>query len=132
MGRTEQPRLVHLDTHVVIWLYEGRFEELSTTARAMIENGRCAISPMVCLELQYLFEIGRNVRDADSVLAALHQLMDLEVSGSDFDEVMKAALPLNWTRDAFDRLIAAQALHEGAVLLTRDRKIREHFAAAVW
>ena len=132
MGRTEQPRLVHLDTHVVIWLYEGRFEELSATARSMIEDGRCVISPMVRLELQYLFEIGRNNLDADTVLAALRQLMPLEVCGGDFDEVVRAALPLNWTRDVFDRLIAAQALHEGAVLLTRDPKVREHFPQAVW
>jgi len=132
MGRTEQPRLVHLDTHVVIWLYEGRLEELSKTARALIEEGRCAISPMVRLELQYLFEIGRNERDADFVLAALRQIMELEVSVASLDDVVKQGLDVSWTRDVFDRLIVAQALHEDATLVTRDRRIRDNFSGAVW
>ena len=132
MGRTEQPRLVHLDTHVVIWLYEGRLEELSKTARALIEEGRCAISPMVRLELQYLFEIGRNERDADFVLAALRQIMELEVSVASLDAVVKRGLGVSWTRDVFDRLIVAQALHEDATLVTRDRRIRDNFSGAVW
>ena len=132
MGRTEQPRLVHLDTHVVIWLYEGRLEELSNTARALIEEGRCAISPMVRLELQYLFEIGRNERDADFVLAALRQIMELEVSVASLDDVVKRGLGVSWTRDVFDRLIVAQALHEDATLVTRDRRIRDNFSGAVW
>ena len=132
MGRTEQPGLVHLDTHVVIWLYEGRAEAISPAASALIERGRCVISPMVRLELQYLFEIGRTVLDADSVLAALRKDMELDIADSDFDDVVKISLSLNWTRDVFDRLITAQALHEGAVLVTRDRKIRDNCAAAVW
>jgi PIN domain nuclease of toxin-antitoxin system len=132
MGRTEQPGLVHLDTHVVIWLYEGRVEAISPTARTLIERGRCVISPMVRLELQYLFEIGRTVLDADSVLVALRKDMELDIADGDFDAVVKTSLSLNWTRDVFDRLITAQALQEGEVLVTRDRKIRDNCSAAVW
>ncbi len=132
MGRTEQPGLVHLDTHVVIWLYEGRAELISPLARGLIERGRCAISPMVRLELQYLYEIGRNDLDADTVLAALRQLMELEISYAGFDTVVSSALNMAWTRDAFDRLIAAQAVSEGAALVTRDQRIREYHAGAVW
>lgn len=132
MGRTEQPGLAHLDTHVVIWLYEGRVEAISPAARAMIERGRCIISPMVRLELQYLYEIGRNALDADSVLVALRKLMELDVADGDFDGVVKTAMSMNWTRDVFDRLITAQALHERTVLVTRDRKIRENYSGAVW
>lgn len=132
MGRAEQSPLVHLDTHVVIWLYEGRFEELSKTARALVEGGRCVISPVVRLELQYLFEIGRNERDADFVIAALRQLMVLDISGASLDDVVNRGLNIRWTRDVFDRLIVAQAMHEDAPLVTRDRRIREHFSEAVW
>ncbi|KAF0102288.1 MAG: PilT protein domain-containing protein [bacterium] len=132
MGRTEQPRLVHLDTHVVIWLYEGRDEQFSPAARAYIERGPCCISPMVRLELQYLYEVGRNDLDAETVLTALRQIMDLGIARADFDAVVQSALLLTWTRDAFDRLIAANAQHDGALLVTRDQRIREHFAGAVW
>lgn len=132
MARAEQSRLVHLDTHVVIWLYEGRYEELSKAARSLIEEGRCVISPMVRLELQYLFEVGRNERDADFVLAALRQLMDLDVSGAPLNEVVKQGLSITWTRDVFDRLIVAHAVYEDAPLLTRDHRIRDNFSGAVW
>jgi PIN domain nuclease of toxin-antitoxin system len=117
---------------VVIWLYEGRVEAISPTARTLIERGRCVISPMVRLELQYLFEIGRTVLDADSVLVALRKDMELDIADGDFDAVVKTSLSLNWTRDVFDRLITAQALQEGEVLVTRDRKIRDNCSAAVW
>lgn len=132
MGRTEQPGLVHLDTHVLIWLFEGKDEQFSPAARTLIERGPCCISPMVRLELQYLYEIGRNDLDAETVLAALRQIMDLGIARADFDAVVQSALPLTWTRDAFDRLITAHAQHDGAVLVTRDRRIRENFTGAVW
>jgi PIN domain nuclease of toxin-antitoxin system len=132
MGRAEQSPLVHLDTHVVIWLYEGRIEELSRPASDLIEAGRCAISPMVRLELQYLFEIGRNEQDADFVLAALRQLMALEISGTALNDVVQTSLKINWTRDVFDRLIVAHAMHEQVPLVTRDRRIRDNFSWAKW
>jgi PIN domain nuclease of toxin-antitoxin system len=58
MAGTEQARLIRLDTHAAIWLYEGALEQFSTAARQAIEAGACAISPMVRLELQYIFDIG--------------------------------------------------------------------------
>jgi PIN domain nuclease of toxin-antitoxin system len=56
----------------------------------------------------------------------------LNVSSAPFPRVIASARELRWTRDAFDRLITAQAMHEGALLVTRDRRIRDNFAGAVW
>ena len=39
---------------------------------------------------------------------------------------------LSWTRDPFDRTIAAHAICFVAALCTRDRAIREHYAEAFW
>ena len=132
MAGTKEPRLTQLDTHAVIWLYEGALEQLSTAARQAIEAGRCAISPMVRLELQYMFEIGRNESDARTVLDILRAQFDLDESRTDFSLVVLAALPLTWTRDPFDRLIAAQAICDDAVLITKDRSIRQHCPNALW
>lgn len=132
MAGTEQVRLTQLDTHAVIWLYEGAVERLSTAARQAIEAGRCAISPMVRLELQYMFEIGRNEDDAPTVLDILRAQFGLDESRTDFSLVVLAALPLTWTRDPFDRLIAAQAICDDAVLITKDRTIRQHCPNALW
>lgn len=132
MAGTEEPRLTQFDTHAVIWLYEGAVEQLSTAARQAIEAGRCAISPMVRLELQYMFEIGRNEADARTVLDILRAQFGLDESRTDFSLVVLAALPLTWTRDPFDRLIAAQAICDNAVLITKDRTIRQHCRNALW
>lgn len=132
MAGTEQVRLIQLDTHVVIWLYEGALEQLSTAASQAIEAGRCAISPMVRLELQYMFEIGRNEEDARTVLDVLRAQFDLDESRTDFSMVVLAALPLTWTRDPFDRLIAAQSICDDAILITKDRSIRRHCTNARW
>lgn len=132
MAGTEQARLTQLDTHAVIWLYEGALEQFSPTAREAIEVGRCAISPMVRLELQYMFEIGRNETDARTVLDILRAQLGLDESRTDFSLVVLAALPLVWTRDPFDRLIVAQAVCDDALLITKDRSIRQHCPNALW
>jgi PIN domain nuclease of toxin-antitoxin system len=39
---------------------------------------------------------------------------------------------LGWTRDPFDRLIAAQALVANATLVTKDTLMSKHCPAALW
>jgi PIN domain nuclease of toxin-antitoxin system len=48
------------------------------------------------------------------------------------DRLVPLAMPLSWTRDPFDRLLVATALLHEAPLITRDARIQEHFAGAVW
>jgi PIN domain nuclease of toxin-antitoxin system len=54
--------VIHLDTHVVAWLFAGRLDLLSEPARSVIEAEDLVISPMVILELEYLFEINRTTQ----------------------------------------------------------------------
>ena len=124
--------MVQIDTCVAVWLYEGKKEKLSPPAIDLIENQVCQFSPMVRLELQYMFEIGRNEHDAPTVLDILRAQLGLDESRTDFSLVVLAALPLSWTRDPFDRLIAAQAICDDAVLITTDRTIRKHCPNALW
>ncbi len=90
------------------------------------------ISPMVLLELQYLHEIGRTTVAADVVVGDLHRRIGLRISQHPFAEVVAAALPAAWTRDPFDRLIAAQAEVERAVLLTADTRMLANVGCACW
>jgi PIN domain nuclease of toxin-antitoxin system len=132
MGRKRQPRLSFLDTHVVCWLYEGRLDLISAPAQTAIESGLLRVSPMALLEIQYLYEIGRIGKTANQVFAALSDEIGLREGDAVFAEVAAKAQTLNWTRDPFDRLIVAEALVSGAVLITRDEKIRKHCACAIW
>ena len=132
MARTAEPDLVHLDTHIVCWLYEGRVELLSAPARAALERGRLAVSPIVDLELQFLYEIGRILKGPAAVLSALGRDLGLRISEMGFASVVAAAREFTWTRDPFDRLIVGEAAISGALLVSKDRLIRRHFPASVW
>ena len=52
--------VIHLDTHVVAWLYAGALDRIPSPARRRIEQGAPMVAPMVELELQYLHELGRT------------------------------------------------------------------------
>jgi PIN domain nuclease of toxin-antitoxin system len=45
---------------------------------------------------------------------------------------VQAAAGLTWTRDPFDRLIAAHAIVADAPLLTADRTILDNLPQAIW
>ena len=132
MARNPQSEVIHLDTHIVCWLYEGRIDLLSAAAAQAIEAGRPAVSPIVDLELQLLREIGRIVKGPGTILSALGRDIGLQVEAAEFPRVVAAARSLSWTRDPFDRLIAAQAMLAGARLVTKDALLRKHCAAALW
>lgn len=84
------------------------------------------------LELTYLAEIGRLDLDAVQVLADLRSGFGIEPSTAPLADVCRAAASLVWTRDLFDRLIVANAIADGARLVTADEKILENFPGAVW
>jgi PIN domain nuclease of toxin-antitoxin system len=132
MARTRVARLALLDTHVVCWLYAGRIDLLSAGAQRLIESAQIAISPIVRLELQYLFEIKRITRRADQILNTLASDIGLTVRQEPFDGVVKAANNVAWTRDPFDRLQVGHAQLIRAAFITRDELIRARFSAAVW
>ena len=60
--------MIYLDTHVVLWLYALRGEGLSRRACQLIEESvTVLISPMVLLELAYLYEIDRLKVESDQI-----------------------------------------------------------------
>jgi PIN domain nuclease of toxin-antitoxin system len=123
--------MIHLDTHVVVWLYAGETERLRGCLHRL-EGQVLVISPMVVLECQYLFEIDKIAVRPEVILAELGERAGLTVSAHPFADVAHAALAMAWTRDPFDRLIAAQAVAEGVALVTADRVMLANCPAAVW
>jgi PIN domain nuclease of toxin-antitoxin system len=125
--------VIYLDTHVAAWLYASGAEALSTAAAELIEQSDdVRISPMVRLELQYLFEIGRVGEPARSVVDALAGTLGLTVCTASFPHVVYGAEGLDWTRDPFDRLIVAQAALQDAPLITKDGTLQANYPRAVW
>ena len=124
--------LIYLDTHVAVWLYGGTADLFPPAVRGLLEAEDLVVSPMVVLELQYLYEIRRTAEPAQVVLAALSRDLDLGVCDLPFIEVARAALAQTWTRDPFDRIIVGHAALRGARLLTKDRHIRANYSQALW
>ena len=124
--------MIYLDTHVVAWLYAGRVDLFPPLARSLLEGNELLISPMVVLELQYLFEIGKTSRPAQEVLLALENPLSLHQCDLPFEKVAAMGCTQDWTRDPFDRLIVSQAQIRDAPLLSKDRLIRAAYAGAIW
>jgi PIN domain nuclease of toxin-antitoxin system len=117
---------------VVGWLYEGADERIPNAARRLIESGEPFVSPIVELELTYLYEVRRVTKPATAPLGALRKSIGLQTADVSLSALTDAATELSWTRDPFDRLIAAQAIVADAPLVTADRTILEHLPLAVW
>lgn len=90
------------------------------------------VSPIVELELTYLYEIGRVSEPASSPLSTLRRGLDLQVVDASLAEVIQAAKDLTWTRDPFDRLISAHAIVANVPLVTADETIRKNLPLAIW
>jgi len=124
--------VIHLDTHVTLWLYLEQTNRIPRTVRDLIETDDVVASPMVQLELGYLNEINRLVRTPAEVITSLAGGIGLTLSVAPFSAVVAQAMELTWTHDPFDRLIVASALADGAQLVTADRLIRANCPQAVW
>lgn len=127
--------ITYLDTSVAVWVAQKSLDRLTPVALdhlARVPSDR-RISPAVLLELQFLREIGRIVLPAADVRRKLEAEFGVEVCNLSFAIVAEAALGESWTRDPFDRLIAAHARANGlSWLVTSDRRIREAYPRAVW
>jgi PIN domain nuclease of toxin-antitoxin system len=122
----------YLDTHAVIRLAHGR-GRIGRDAAKLIQRAELLISPMVLLELEYLYEIGKLTLPGKDVLRKLEHELGLRMCDLPFAAVAQAALDEKWTRDAFDRVIVAQARFNGlAPLISADEKIAEYYLRTVW
>jgi PIN domain nuclease of toxin-antitoxin system len=124
--------IVYLDTHVVVWLYAGLTARLSRSVRDLLNTSELTISPMVSLELQYLYEPGRTTEPSHTVVQDLSQRIGLRIWEEPFQQIVALAIQQTWTRHPFDHLIVGQAALYQTTLATKDRTIRKHYPRAFW
>jgi len=124
--------IIYLDTHVLVWLYAGRWDLVPPTARDVMNTHDLKISPMVRLELQYLYEIGRLSTPASVVFDELAGAIGISVCTESFSSILIEAERHAWTRDPFDRIIVAQSAYSSSPLLTKDESIQEHYGYVIW
>jgi len=124
--------LIYLDTHVVVWLYAGKIKKLSEQAKELINGHEVIISPVVRLELQYLFEIQRVTDEANEIVFDLSDRIGLKICDKSINTIVSGALDLSWARDPFDRIIVANAAINHNILVTKDQNILENYEKAIW
>ena len=124
--------MIYLDTHIVVWLYAGLTEKFSQPVRALLNEHELYVSPIVRLELQYLYEIQRLTVEADVIVADLASRIGLTVCDKNFNTIVSQTLNCSWTRDPFDRIIVAQANLNDDILISKDQTILEHYPYARW
>jgi PIN domain nuclease of toxin-antitoxin system len=118
-----------LDTHFLLWIVLDvpRLDEFP-----WLERYRpWGVSPISLLEVQLLSEVGRlEVRQPEFV-DAVSRDPRFVLDDVPFERMIRQALPLAWTRDPFDRILAAHSTARRVPLCTLDRRMRREHALLV-
>ena len=125
----------YLDTMAAVWFaHENMRWRLSPAAKRLIdESETLLISPMTIYELKAVYRKGGMEKAPTEVLMALEKFGRVGVCTIPYVAVAMSALQIDWTTDPGDAMIVGQAIANGnAPLITSDRHIRAHYAAAIW
>jgi PIN domain nuclease of toxin-antitoxin system len=123
--------IVLLDTHALVWALEAS-PRLSATARGVIEEPRnvVLVSVASAWEIEMKKALGR-LEVPDDLEAALEAAGFLKRLVT-FAAVRRlAALPAHHG-DPFDRILVAQALEEGAPIVSGDPMIARYPIQVIW
>jgi len=124
--------MIVLDTHVLVW-WVGKFPELSQKAKRHINEAqkkkKILISSISVWEIYLLIKRGRLKLTMDTAIWIKHleKLPFVHFIPVDNDIASRSVtLPDPLHEDPADRIIIATALSEGAVLITKDKRIQQY------
>ncbi len=125
--------IAYLDTNVVVRLSQGNLPRIRSQTRKILEQAVLLISPVVLIELEFLYEITRIKLSGRDILKKVEHEIGVRVCELPFALVADAAIDEKWTRDPFDRMIVAQAKTNGlAFLVSADEEIAQHYPRTIW
>jgi PIN domain nuclease of toxin-antitoxin system len=125
--------IAYLDTNVVVWLAQGAVARFSPRTQQLIEQADLLISPMVLVELEYLYEVHRIKLPSQDIHVKLQHEIGVRVCDLAFPAIAGMATAEKWTRDPFDRIIVAHAKTNGlAPLISADEQIQKHYPRTIW
>jgi PIN domain nuclease of toxin-antitoxin system len=118
-----EPALL-LDSNVVVWL-DQRLQRIPDSVLLRLESApQVFLSAVTAWELAIKQSLGNlTLLRPISDLIHTHQMTELPVTLRHGEAV--GQLPLHH-RDPFDRLLVAQAMVEGLILVTGDRRLAEY------
>jgi PIN domain nuclease of toxin-antitoxin system len=124
-----------LDTHVLLWSVSDP-DRIASAARAQIEDASNVrlLSAASAWEIATKHALGKLPLRESPQEFLLHASADLvaeELTITARHAVLAASLP-NHHRDPFDRLLVAQAMVEGATLVTADHLLPAYGVPLLW
>jgi PIN domain nuclease of toxin-antitoxin system len=124
----------YIDTNVAVWLAQGSLNRISPKAQKCVQTAaNLLLSPVVLIELEYLYEIGRILISATDLRVKLEHEIGIRMCSLDFLPVAQMALNEKWTRDPFDRIIVAHAKANGlSPLVSADEEIKKRYSRTIW
>jgi PIN domain nuclease of toxin-antitoxin system len=115
---------VLLDTHFLLWILLG---SRRLGPYSWIDHYRpWGVSPISLLEIAFLAEIGRLEVENPELTDRLLDDPRFVVDEVPLLPLVRNAIALTWTRDPFDRLLAAHSEARRAPLITLDRTLRRY------
>jgi PIN domain nuclease of toxin-antitoxin system len=125
---------VLLDTHAFLW-WIADDPRLSSKARTTVTNADDVfLSVASCWEMAIKVSLGRLTlpQPVDRFVSKHVGLNQFALLAIDLEHASRvAALPFHH-RDPFDRVLAAQALHEGLTLVSADPVFRKYKVKRAW
>ena len=113
-----------LDTHFLVWLVLG---SRRLAGYPWIDRYRpWGVSPVSFLEIQFLAEVGRVAVRNPEFMDAVMTDERFTVDDPPIVTLVRHALRLSWTRDPFDRLLAAHSAARRVPLCSVDRDMRRY------
>lgn len=113
-----------LDSHVLLWIDGEPARLAGTPLPHLLSQSKAYVSSATAWELGIKFALNKlGLRVPVSIMAADYGFSELIIT---FQHAERAAgLPFHH-RDPFDRLLVAQALVEGLVLVTADKRLADY------
>lgn len=124
-----------LDTHSLLW-WSADDPRLSTAAREAIalDSNEVLVSAASAWEIATKARIGK-LKGVERLLANFEAIMAADkftLLAMSHSHALLAGSFVHDHRDPFDRMLAAQALIEGATLITDDAALRGFGASTLW
>lgn len=122
-----------VDTHAAIWFATGD-ERVSDAVRAVMADPATELLVSVVSAWEYMQKLARRpeqlpVRIPFEMLVRRLFARTIDLQYRQHTHAFTLP-PLH--QDPFDRMLVAQAIDHGAILLTRDRRIRQYDVPTFW
>ena len=121
---TSEEMICLLDTHFIVWIVS---KSRRLRNYPWLEKYQpWGVSPVSLLEIQLLAEVGRREIHNPRFSSELRSDPRFQFDDVPFSTLIQKSLELSWTRDPFDRMIAAHSLCRVVPLCSVDDAMLKH------